>query len=59
LVKIVQADGAGDAVDQAGVGRRQRDDVGQVELEEIDVVDDGAVVGVADEDLGIGMSKGL
>jgi hypothetical protein len=47
----VQADGPGDAVDQVGVGDRRRDDVGQVELEEVGVPQDGAVGGVGDEDL--------
>jgi hypothetical protein len=49
LVEIVQTDGLGDAVDQVGVGDRRRDDVGQVELEEIGVSQDGAVGGVGDE----------
>lgn len=52
LIKVVQPDGLGDAVDEARIGHRGRDDVGQVELEEVDALEDGFWVGVADEDLG-------
>jgi hypothetical protein len=48
LVEVVQADGLGDAVDQGGVGDGRGDDVGQVELEEVDCREDGGGAGVAD-----------
>lgn len=57
LVEVVEADGLGDGVDEACVGDRGGDDVGQVELEEVEVSEHGTVGGVADEDLGRGKSS--
>lgn len=37
LVKIVQPDGSGDRVDEDGIGDGERDDVGEINLEEIGV----------------------
>lgn len=57
LVEIVEADGLGDGVDKARVGDRGGDDVGEVELEEVEASEHGTVGGVADEDLGGGKSS--
>jgi hypothetical protein len=51
LVEVVQPDGLGDGVDEARVGDGRGDDVGEVELEEVEVSEDRTGVGVADEDL--------
>lgn len=37
LVEIVQPNGAGDRVDEDGIGDRERDNVGEINLEEIGV----------------------
>jgi hypothetical protein len=50
LVKVVQAEAPGDRVEQVGVLDRDGDDVGDVELEEEDVVEEAVDVRVADED---------
>ena len=50
LVKVVQPQAARYRVEQLRILDRQRDDVGDVELEEVDVGQDGPVVRVADKD---------
>ena len=51
LVEIVQAQGAGDGVHQSQVGHRLGNDIGQVQLEEVDVAENVAAIGVSYFDL--------
>jgi hypothetical protein len=54
LVKIVKAEGPRQRVDEHEVvGGANGEDVGQVEVEEVGVADDGTFVKVADQDLNI------
>lgn len=46
----MQAQTTGDRVQEVGVGDRDGDDVGDIELEEVYVVEDTIDVGVADRD---------
>lgn len=50
LVEVVQAQATGDRVQQARVGDGDGDDLADVELEEVDVVEDGVDVRVAEGD---------
>lgn len=50
LVKVMKTDGAGNGVDEDGVGDRTGDDVGEVDFEEIGATKHWAIVEVADAD---------
>jgi len=50
LVEVVEADGAGNGVDEHGVWYGAGDDVGEADLEEVDATEDGARIEVADAD---------
>lgn len=52
LIEIVEAEGAGEGIDELDVICRGGDDVGEVEGVEVGVADDGLVVDVADDGLG-------
>lgn len=49
LVEVAQADRLRDRVDEHGVGERARDDVGDVDAEEVDVRQNARVGGAAEE----------
>jgi hypothetical protein len=54
VVEVVQADGAGDGVEEveADEGRGGREeDVREINADEVGLCEDGGVVGVADDDL--------
>lgn len=51
LVEIVQTQGTGDGVHQGQIRRRLGNDVGQVQLVEVDVAEDTAAIGVSYFDL--------
>ena len=50
LVEVVEPDGAGDTVDEDGIGDGEGNDVGEIDFEEVGFAEDGLVGEIADAD---------
>lgn len=50
LVEVVQTDGLGDGVDQDGIGYRDGDDVGEIEVEEVGASQHWLIGNIANDD---------